>query len=86
MGLKWTDALAIGEELFDRFPDRHPLHGIRFTALHRWITELDSFDDHPQKANEGLLESIQMAWWEEYKAENPDADPYGGTLAGDTDD
>lgn len=83
MGLKWTDSLAIGEELFDRFPDKHPLHGIRFTDLHRWVTELDDFDDRTEAASEGLLESIQMAWWEEYKAEHPDADPYGGQGAGD---
>ena len=86
MGLKWTDSLALGEELFDRFPDKHPLRGVRFTDLHRWVTELEDFDDVPTGASEGLLESIQMAWWDEYEAENPDADPYDGSQAGELED
>jgi FeS assembly protein IscX len=77
MGLKWTDRLAIAEELFDRFPDRHPLSGVRFTELHEWIVTLDDFDDDPGGSSEGILESIQMAWWAEYKEEHPEADPYG---------
>lgn len=77
MGLKWTDRLAIAEELVDRFPEKHPLKGVRFTDLHRWIVEIEDFDDDPGKSSEGILESIQMAWWDEYAAINPGADPYG---------
>lgn len=77
MGLKWTDRLAIAEELFDRFPDKHPLTGVRFTDLREWVLQIDDFDDAPGGSNEGILESIQMAWWDEYLAENPDASPYG---------
>ena len=77
MGLKWVDRLAIAEELSDRFPDKHPLIGVRFTDLRQWIIEIDDFDDDPGASNEGILESIQMAWWEEFLSLHPGASPYG---------
>jgi FeS assembly protein IscX len=43
-----------------------PTH-IRFTDLHKWITELDGFDDDPLKSNEAKLEAVQMAWLEEWQ-------------------
>ena len=74
--MKWKDSREIAEELYDSRPDIHPL-GIRFTDLHRWVTELEEFDDDPEGSNEGLLEAIQMIWYEEWKEDNPDApDPY----------
>ncbi len=66
MGLKWLDKEDIALELVERHPDTNPL-GVRFTDLHRWVTELDDFDDDPKASNEGKLEAIQMAWLEEYK-------------------
>ena len=48
------------------FPITDPTH-IRFTDLHKWITELEDFDDDPLKSNEAKLERIQMAWLEEYQ-------------------
>jgi FeS assembly protein IscX len=41
---------------------------VRFTDLHRWVTELPVFKDDPVKSNEKILEAIQMAWHEEYQA------------------
>jgi FeS assembly protein IscX len=38
---------------------------IRFTDLHRWVTELPDFADDPQRSNEKILEAIQMAWIDE---------------------
>jgi FeS assembly protein IscX len=35
--------------------------------LHKWITGLDGFSDEPSKSNEGKLEAIQMAWYDEWK-------------------
>ncbi|MEC9206151.1 MAG: Fe-S cluster assembly protein IscX [Pseudomonadota bacterium] len=64
MGLKWTDSLEIALELDDKYPDIDPL-SIRFTDLHKWICELDNFDDDPEKSNEKILEAIQMTWIEE---------------------
>ena len=66
MKLTWSDAEDIGIELCDKFPDIDPLT-VRFTDLHRWVTELESFGDDPKASNEGKLEAIQMAWLEEYR-------------------
>ena len=73
--LDWTDHLALGEALYDLYPDDRPLK-VRFTDLHARIVALEDFGGAPGGSNEGLLEAIQMAWWAEYKLENPDADPY----------
>ena len=47
-------------------PDVNPLE-VRFTDLHRYVTELPTFVDDPKMSNEGKLEAIQMAWYEEYQ-------------------
>ncbi len=65
MGLKWQDSEDIALGLVEKFPTLDPLT-VRFTDLHRYVTELPEFDDDPKKSNEGLLESIQMAWHEEF--------------------
>ena len=59
--LTWQDSLDIGIELAEKFPDTDPQY-VRFTDLHRWVTELDNFEDDPQSSNERILEAIQMAW------------------------
>lgn len=64
MQLKWTDTLEIAIGLDDAHPDVDPKF-IRFTDLHQWVTELDEFDDDPQRSNEKILEAIQMTWIEE---------------------
>jgi FeS assembly protein IscX len=66
MTLSWEDAEDIGIALQEKFPDLDPL-SVRFTDLHRWVTELEAFDDDPKASNEGKLEAIQMAWLEEYR-------------------
>ena len=66
MKLAWDDAEDLGIALQEKFPEVDPL-SIRFTDLHRWVTELDDFDDDPKASNEGKLEAIQMAWLEEYR-------------------
>ncbi len=66
MALTWHDAEEIALALSERFPDTDPLT-VRFTDLHRWVTELPGFGDDPRASNEGLLEKIQMAWVEEYR-------------------
>jgi FeS assembly protein IscX len=64
--LTWDHTEDIALELYDRYPDRDPLQ-VRFTDLHKWITELEDFADDPAKSSEGKLEAIQMAWYEEWK-------------------
>lgn len=67
MKLTWSDTEDIAIALSEKYPDMDPL-AVRFTDLHRWVTELPDFEDDPKKSNESILEAIQMAWFEEYKA------------------
>ena len=60
----WTDAEEIGILLQEKFPEKDPLT-VRFTDLHRYVTELPDFAGDPKASNEGKLEAIQMAWNEE---------------------
>ena len=53
-------------QLAEKFPELNPLE-VRFTELHRYVTELPGFADDPKKSNEGKLEAIQMAWHEEWQ-------------------
>jgi FeS assembly protein IscX len=64
--MHWKDAEDIALALLDVHPDVDPLT-VRFTELHRWVTELPGFDDDPKGSNEGVLEAIQMKWLEEYR-------------------
>jgi FeS assembly protein IscX len=64
--LTWDDPDGIALALYEKFPDQDPTH-IRYTDLHKWITELADFKDDPLKSTEGKLEAIQMTWLEEYQ-------------------
>ncbi len=63
--LTWEDADDIGISLSEKHPQVNPLE-VRFTDLHRYVTELAEFKDDPKKSNEGKLEAIQMAWHSEF--------------------
>ena len=60
----WTDVHEIAWRLADAHADVDPL-SVRFTDLHRWVTELVGFTGDPKKSNEKILEAIQMAWIDE---------------------
>jgi FeS assembly protein IscX len=62
----WDNAEEIGIQLSEKFPELDPLT-VRFTDLHKWVTELAGFTGDPKQSNEGKLEAIQMAWHEEYQ-------------------
>lgn len=64
--MTWDSFEDIAIALCEKFPGTDPLT-VRFTDLHKMITELDGFDDDPQRSNEAKLEAIQMAWHEEYQ-------------------
>jgi len=64
--LDWQSLDDIAIALYEKFPDQDPTH-VRFTDLHKWITELEGFEDDPLKSNEAKLERIQMAWLEEFQ-------------------
>jgi FeS assembly protein IscX len=64
MALKWTDVREIAVALSETHPGVDPLK-MRFTDLHKWVSELDEFADEPGRSNEKILEAIQMAWLDE---------------------
>lgn len=64
--LTWNNIDDIALALAEKYPEQDPTY-IRYTDLHKWITELDDFSDDPIASTEGKLEAIQMAWLEEYK-------------------
>ncbi|HZQ92611.1 MAG TPA: Fe-S cluster assembly protein IscX [Terriglobales bacterium] len=64
--LTWDDAEEIGILLAETYPGQNPLE-LRFTDLHKKVTGLPAFADDPKASNEGKLEAIQMAWYEEYQ-------------------
>ncbi len=64
--ITWRDTEDIAIALSERHPERDPLT-VRFTDLHRWVTELPGFTDDPKGSNEKILESIQMAWLDEFR-------------------
>jgi FeS assembly protein IscX len=63
--LTWDNSEDIGILLSETHPELNPLE-VRFTDLHRYVTELPGFADDPGKSNESKLEAIQMAWHEEF--------------------
>jgi FeS assembly protein IscX len=64
--LTWKDTDDIAYALIDAHPDQDPLK-LSFPKLHKLITELEEFGDEPDKSSESILETIQMAWYEEVK-------------------
>ena len=69
MSLRWNDVYAIGEILYDRYPDKDPL-SVRFTDLMQWVMEIEEFDDTEERCGERVLEAIQMSWLSEWKEDN----------------
>jgi FeS assembly protein IscX len=63
--LDWDQPEDIAIALADKFPGGDPIN-VRFTDLHKWVTELEGFSGDPKASNEGKLEAIQMAWLEEH--------------------
>ena len=64
MKFKWKDLREIAILLEEKFPDQDNIN-LRFTDLHKWIVEMDEFDDDPDASNEKILEAVQMAWIDE---------------------
>ncbi len=64
--IQWNDTLEIGIQLQEAHPELDP-YSVRFTDLHRYVTELPGFAGDPLKSNESLLEAIQTAWHEEFE-------------------
>tara|TARA_B100001750_G_C14948075_1_gene322164 strand:- start:159 stop:353 length:195 start_codon:yes stop_codon:yes gene_type:complete len=62
--MKWIDVHDIAIDLMEKFPEVDPRY-VLFTDLHKWVTELENFEDENNRSNEKILEAIQMAWIEE---------------------
>jgi FeS assembly protein IscX len=62
--MKWTDIDDIAIALAETHAEVDPLT-VRFTDLHRWVMEIEDFDDDPNRSNEKILEAIQAAWIDE---------------------
>ena len=63
--ITWADSEDIGILLSEAHPEVDPLV-VRFTDLHKYVTELPDFQDDPKNSNEAKLEAIQMAWHAEF--------------------
>ena len=62
--MNWTDTYDIVDALMEKFPKEDP-QMVRFTDLHTKVCELEAFTDDPKRANEKILEAIQMTWIDE---------------------
>ena len=62
--MKWQDTQEIAIALEEKYPEKDNIN-LRYTDFHKWIIELEEFDDDPNKSNEKILEAIQTAWIEE---------------------
>jgi FeS assembly protein IscX len=67
--LTWQNAGEIGVALYEAHPDTDPL-SLSFVQLHKLVTELAGFAGDGKGSNEGLLEGIQMAWYDEWKLDH----------------
>ncbi len=66
MSLDWSDPDEIGYQLAHAHLEIDPL-SLRFTDLHRMILGLDEFGGGADSSNEGVLEAIQMAWYDTWR-------------------
>lgn len=64
--IDWKDAGEIGIQLQEKYPEIEP-YTVRFTDLHKYVTELAGFTGDPAKSTEPMLEAIQTAWYDEYQ-------------------
>jgi len=64
--MDFSDVEDVAIALYDSRPDTDPLQ-VRFTDLLNWVLELEGFTGKREESNEGKLEAIQMAWFEEWK-------------------
>ena len=49
--MKWIDIHDIAIDLMEKFPEVDPRY-VLFTDLHKWVTELENFEDENNKSNE----------------------------------
>ena len=62
--MKWTDVQDVAVELAETMPEVDPQY-IEYDELREWVTQLDGFDDDPNRVDEKELEAIHLAWIDE---------------------
>jgi FeS assembly protein IscX len=65
MGLTWQDVEDIGFELAQAHPDEDPGR-VPLPELLQLVTDLDDFEDDPERVDESTLQRISAAWREEF--------------------
>ena len=71
--IHWGDYEDIAQALYERFGpefDESKIYRIRFTDLHKWVTEIPNFSGNARESNEGHLEQIQSQWVYEWRENN----------------
>ena len=58
MKLKWTDSIDIAILLEEKFPDKDNVN-LRFTDLHKWILDLEEFEDNPESSNKIIFQNLE---------------------------
>ena len=69
MKLRWADGTEIGAQLYEEHEDVNPLT-LSFTKLRDMIMALPDFEDARENCSEGVLERIQMVWYDEWRLDN----------------
>ena len=62
--ITWEDSYAIAQSLSRLNPDIN-LEDVSLMMIYEWALALPGFDDDPELANDGILESIYQEWFEE---------------------
>ncbi len=68
--MDWKDHEDIALSLYEKFGDEFnesKIYRIRFTDLHKWVTELENFVGDPKASTEADLEIIQSNWVYEWR-------------------
>ena len=60
----WEDSYAIAQAL-SKYKPEIDLEEVSLMMVYRWTIDLPGFDDDPELANDGILESIYQEWYEE---------------------
>ncbi|MFA9460844.1 Fe-S cluster assembly protein IscX [Thiohalorhabdus methylotrophus] len=62
--MKWTDIQDIAVELAETMPDVDPQY-ITYEELRDLVTQLEGFDDDPNRVDDQELQAIQLSWIDE---------------------
>ncbi|MCC7118259.1 MAG: Fe-S cluster assembly protein IscX [Anaerolineales bacterium] len=65
MTLTWEASYGIALELRRRHQEVN-LDEVSLGQIYRWVLELPEFEDDPALANDDILKSIYLEWYEEH--------------------